>query len=165
MTENWKPITRAPGYSISDFGRVRNDKNGRILKHSFSEGRYACATVHANGRPYRFGVARKVAAMFLPPPPHPSNRIQFINGDYSDVRAANLKWTPLAEVNANSPVRQKITPDEAEAIREQYARGGISQKALGEGFGLTQSTVWAIVNGITWREYLDAERPYQSEAA
>ena len=29
--ENWKPIEHFPGYSVSDHGRVRTDKSGKIL--------------------------------------------------------------------------------------------------------------------------------------
>jgi hypothetical protein len=40
----------------------------------------------------------------------------------------------------------KITEAEAVEIRARYAAGGISQRALGEMYGLTQQGVWCVIH-------------------
>lgn len=45
----------------------------------------------------------------------------------------------------------KMNRQMAEAIRERYAAGGISQQSLASEYGVNQNTVWKIVNGITWK--------------
>lgn len=44
----------------------------------------------------------------------------------------------------------KVTAQQAVAIRLRYRAGGITQAALGEAYGLTQSAVSRIVSEDTW---------------
>jgi HNH endonuclease/helix-turn-helix protein len=45
----------------------------------------------------------------------------------------------------------KISAEDAASIRRIYAQGGVIQKDLAEMFGITQTTVSAIVRGKSWR--------------
>jgi hypothetical protein len=45
----------------------------------------------------------------------------------------------------------KLTAAQVEQIRERYARGGVSQDALAVEFGVGQTQIWRIVNGVSWR--------------
>lgn len=44
-----------------------------------------------------------------------------------------------------------LTPESVVAIREEYARGGISQTALARRHGVTSNNVCCIVRGKTWK--------------
>jgi HNH endonuclease len=48
--------------------------------------------------------------------------------------------------------RRKLTDIEIQQIRQLYAMGNVSQQALGERFGVTQSNIGHIVRGSTWPE-------------
>ena len=59
--EEFKPIERISGYSVSNFGKVRNDKTGRILKPAINKHGYS--NVFIKGKNYK--VHRLVAETFL----------------------------------------------------------------------------------------------------
>lgn len=44
----------------------------------------------------------------------------------------------------------KLTLADVTTIRETYARGGVSQSALGERFGVGQTQIGRIVRGLRW---------------
>lgn len=46
--------------------------------------------------------------------------------------------------------RAKITQDQADAIRLEYARGGVSQKKLGIRYGITDVSISLIVRNKSW---------------
>ena len=85
--ELFQKITHAPNYSVSNIGRVRNDKNNRFLRLSQSGDKYIRITLH--GRKYR--VHRLVAAAFVENPRN-FEQVHHLNGDYLDNRAENLAW-------------------------------------------------------------------------
>ena len=87
MKESFKKINGHDGYSISNMGRVRNDRTGRILKCSTNNAGYKlvvmqkrCYTIH-----------RLVALHFIPNPKGLSD-VNHINEDKSDNRVENLEW-------------------------------------------------------------------------
>lgn len=48
-------------------------------------------------------------------------------------------------------LKAKITSDQASAIRVRYSQGGISQKALGKEFGISQAGISMIVTEKNWK--------------
>lgn len=50
----------------------------------------------------------------------------------------------------------KLTWAKVTEIRRLYANGGVSQRALGEMFGVEQTSVGFVVRGETWREVAGA---------
>lgn len=68
MDEKWKKIlidNEPTWYSISNHGRVRNDKTGRILKFSVNHKGYYLVTIYHSGKRYTKSVHRLVANAFL----------------------------------------------------------------------------------------------------
>jgi hypothetical protein len=45
----------------------------------------------------------------------------------------------------------KLTADEVLVIRDRYAKGGVSQQALGDEYGVSQFNIGCIVRRETWR--------------
>lgn len=97
--EEWKPFKykkEYTGYSISSFGRVRNDKTGRILKQFIqNNGRYGF-TISVNNKPHSFKISRCVAELFIP---NPNNlpEVDHIDPDQSDNYVDNLEWVTSEE--------------------------------------------------------------------
>jgi hypothetical protein len=54
QSEIWKSIDGFPGYSISNFGKVRNDENNAILDGSVRSRAYISIIVIKNAKPFRF---------------------------------------------------------------------------------------------------------------
>ena len=64
-------------------------------------------------------------------------------------RGRGVSNWPVSKGVANTSTT--LTDDKVREIRKLYAAGGISQDKLGKMFNLGQSTVYNIVNNITWR--------------
>jgi len=51
---------------------------------------------------------------------------------------------------------RRLTDELVREIRDRYAAGGVTQKALAEDYGVVKSTVGMIVRGETWKHLLSA---------
>lgn len=97
MDEVWHPIKEFPGYSVSDFGRVRNDDSDRIMRQQANQKGLMHVGLMRDGVQYKRSVARLVALSFCPRPIHledthdtPIN----LDGDRRNNCAANILWRP-----------------------------------------------------------------------
>ena len=94
--EEWKKIEKFPQYSVSDFGRVRNDKTGNILK-PFCVGNknhqyYAVDFYPIKNRK----IHRLVAEAFIPNPEH-KREVNHKDGNHFNNAAENLEWVSGSE--------------------------------------------------------------------
>lgn len=92
--ENWREIDFFPGYSVSDQGRVRADKTGRIL--SLSENQYGLIHVGLmkDGVQYHRSVPLLVARAFLLQDNELFDTPINLDGDRHNNRLENLLWRP-----------------------------------------------------------------------
>src|SRR3954463_11128186 len=91
----FKPIDGFPGYSISSYGRVRNDETDRILALTRNQHGVVQVGLMRDGLQYKRGVALLVARAFLDPPAietfdTPIN----LDGDRCNNHIDNLMWRP-----------------------------------------------------------------------
>jgi group I intron endonuclease len=68
--------------------------------------------------------------------------------EFSEEHKKNLSESQLGHVAPN----RKLTFDQAEEIRKEYATGLITQKQLGKKYSLTQDCIFKIVTGKTYNE-------------
>ena len=85
--EEFKPIERISGYSVSNFGKVRNDKTGRILKPAINKHGYS--DVFIKGKHYK--VHRLVAETFLANN-YNLPQVNHIDGVKTNNFIENLEW-------------------------------------------------------------------------
>lgn len=93
--ERWLEVFEFPGYSVSSWGRVKNDETGRVLTMFRNQGGYASVSMSRDRIQYKRGIARLVANRFLPK----STLDEFVtpihlNGDRTNNAAHNLAWRP-----------------------------------------------------------------------
>lgn len=94
MSENWKPIPLFPDYSVSDQGRVRSDKSGRIL--AVNDNQYGVPQVGlmSDGIQFHRSVPLLVAKAFLPEVGGPFDTPINLDGDRHNNWVENLVWRP-----------------------------------------------------------------------
>lgn len=166
--EEWRDIPGHIGYQASSLGRIRCNSgmgarkipsdNWRILKPwADSKRRITIATSHA-------GVVKKhrvhvlVLEAFVGTRP-PGMVACHYDGDCTNNAIDNLRWdTPSGNIGDDIRIGKrsgercptaKITYKDAEKIRELFGLG-MSRIKIGEMFGITHATVWAITVGKTW---------------
>lgn len=95
VDEEWVPLLGYPGYSISNLGRVRNDKRDRVLTIMKLQTNYVYVGLVKDGVQVNRSVAKMVSETFLPKPVTATftTPIHF-DGDLSNCRVDNLDWRP-----------------------------------------------------------------------
>lgn len=142
MDEIWKEIEEYPLYEISNYGRIRNIKTGRIL-HTYTDYKgYQIVTLSKDGTQKTVRVHKLVATAFCEKY-YDDLDVTFIDGDRSNLRADNLDWWTRSDVHRRSyiyrgrtqmhkmkPIRCIETGEVFQSIREASELMGISRVSI-----------------------------------
>lgn len=92
--EEWVPLLGYPGYSVSNLGKVRNDRMYRVLTVYEADGRRPFVKVSRDGQQLTRSLPKLILSSFLPPPrPDFTTPIHF-DGNLHNCSIANLDWRP-----------------------------------------------------------------------
>lgn len=94
MNEEWKAIRNFENYSISNLGRVRFEKSGRILALNQNQFANVYVGLFRDGTQYHRSVALLVAKAFIPRQFGPYDTPINLDGDRWNNRVDNLVWRP-----------------------------------------------------------------------
>jgi NUMOD4 motif len=94
VIEDWIPIDFFPEYSVSNYGRVRSEKSGRIL--ALNDNQYGVLQVGLmkDGIQYHRSVPLLVARAFIPQDSVPFDTPINLDGDRHNNHVDNLVWRP-----------------------------------------------------------------------
>ncbi len=107
MQEEFRKIQGYDNYSVSNFGNVRNDKTGRILKHRVRNGYYYVELCKNSKRKNNY-LHRIIAKTFIP---NPQNKkfVDHIDNNRLNNNLENLRWATYQENNHNTKMRSNNT--------------------------------------------------------
>lgn len=96
LPEAWEIIQEFPDYSISNHGRVRSERTGRLLRiHTTRGGHSSVGLMGLEPTNIRRGITRLVADHFMEPQPHAAFDTPIhLNGVLTDCHVYNLMWRP-----------------------------------------------------------------------
>lgn len=101
--KEWRKVEGFERYSVSSYGRVRNDETGFTLK-PFARGfedRYLGVDLYRDGKRHPRKVHRLVAEAFLPPGREDQTEVNHWDTDTLNNRADNLEWCSRLENEAH----------------------------------------------------------------
>ena len=107
INEEWRSISGNINYQVSNIGRVRNVKTGRIMKGFTSDGYVRVGMYHMNTRKM-CSVHRLVAREFLTNTENKAE-VDHIDHNRSNNCLTNLRWTTAAENQRNSVAKRNTT--------------------------------------------------------
>lgn len=98
MNERLRPIHQAEGYDVSDLGRVRNDRTGRILKPLPNlRSRYVMVLLYTKTGPIRRYIHLLVLEAFRGPRPSKRHEGAHWDNDRANAKLSNLRWATKEE--------------------------------------------------------------------
>lgn len=170
--ERWEPIPDAPGYHISDQGRIASAISGnwRILTPSANrDGYYAYPLPFSTGRK-NARIHRLVARAFLAAPPTPKYEINHRDGKKANNAATNLEWVTrqdnlrhrydvLGKSNGRGESAPRVKLSEAQVLQILMRRKtGELLRDIAADYGVTSMAVCRICNGTSWKHLQSQSR-------
>jgi len=161
--ESWKRIKNYEDYSVSNYGRIRNDKTGRILKPGKNSCGYFLVVLCKNGIVKTHTIHRLVANAFIP---NPENKftVNHIDGCKTNNHADNLEWNTYSEniqhgydtglqkaIKGSKHVNSKLSENQVLEIRHLYTTGEYTYRELGKMFGVNYVHIGDIINRKKWK--------------
>lgn len=145
--ETWKTIDDYPNYEVSNLGKVRNSRTGRVLKQGKHRQGYALVWLSDDEGRHGKSVHRLVAETYIPNPKG-KPQVNHIDGNKQNNCVDNLEWNTAKENFAHAwrtslytgrptvPVRIVETGEIFNSIREcAEAINGVS------------GNVWSCIRG------------------
>jgi hypothetical protein len=155
--EEWKDISRYPGYQISSLGRLKKP-SGEIQLGSVNTQGYRQFTILGNKVIHAH---KEVCLAFHGDKPFPEALALHRNGDKSINTRDNLYWGTHQEnmkdrdthgttARGDKGGLAKLTWEQVRELRS--LRGKVSRTQLCKRFGIARATLQAILNNKTWVE-------------
>lgn len=168
--ETWKRIESFPAYSASTEGRIRRDLAGQGTRtgvlQPYAVGAYPGVGVWKDGKRTTRTVHSLVAEAFHGKRPKGAV-VHHKDHDKLNSRPDNLVYVTRSRNTASAfdagfaaskrgedHAKAILTDESATSLREDYAEG-MSQRAAAKKYGVTRTTVAALVAGRTWTHLFD----------
>ena len=161
--ERWVAIDGWEDYEVSDLGRVRNVRRGKIKSQAVYWNGYRYVCLHGNGIHKNKKVHRLVALAFIPMI-EGKNYVNHIDFDKDNNCVDNLEWVTAGEnlkhsedagrlirFNSDNNPKVKITRQVADKIRLEYSTGVMNQPQLAMVYGVSDGHINNIIRNRVWK--------------
>jgi hypothetical protein len=170
MNEIWKPVYGYAGlYEVSNLGRVRSVRSGKMLRGSTTSDGYATVKLSCLGDSKHHRVQRLVCIAFRGPPPFEDAQAAHTDGDRSNNRAGNLRWATRLHNTQDKrrhgtihvqPPREAMRRGEAhphaklteEGVADMRRRAASGERValLAREYGVARQHAYLVVGGKQW---------------
>lgn len=163
ITEVWRAVVGYEGfYSVSNLGRIRNDRNGHILQWTpgSKTAIYPCVRLSANGNRKTRTIHTLVAEAFIGPRAAPQIQVNHIDGNKLNPCAANLEYLTRSDNQLHAchvlgigigETNSRAVLSEA-AVREiRRLADSVMHTSLAKRFGVSKSTITDIYKRRSWK--------------
>lgn len=149
--EQWKAIDGFENYEVSDLGRVRNTKTGRIKKNFLNINGYYYAQLFYDGGVHPTLVHRLVAKAFVPNPEHLAE-VNHLDENKTNNAASNLEWCSRAyNMKYSGKHRVGTKKPKQIAVRSIAPNGTVtayrSLSHAAKSLGISPGPIWQVING------------------
>lgn len=139
--EEWRSYRNQSKYDVSNEGRVRNSRTGRILKQTTNDRGYKTVTFRVGDERRTYRVSRLVAETFIDGE-YDGMDVTYIDGNKENVRLDNLEYRTRGEIirktyddgrkqtHAMKPIRCVETGEEFESIKECARVMGVDKTCI-----------------------------------
>jgi hypothetical protein len=159
--EIWKDIEGFDGYQVSNMGNLISYKRSiSVIMKPYKSKKthyYQIRMVRNDGESKTLYVHRLVALTFIPNPNgyKEVNHINPITKDFCDNSVSNLEWCTKStnmkhRALCGNQMKQILSMDDAEKIRELYKTGNYTQKQLADMFNYKQPNISTIISNKIW---------------
>lgn len=154
MKEIWKQIDDTK-YEVSNKGRVKNTKTGRVLKAANHPAGYLAYCLSNKGKSSIVLTHRLVAKAFLANPEN-KDSVNHIDGDKKNNCVENLEWMSHAENMKHAYdtglKKRTLTKDQALEIRRLYDEG-VEIKDIAKQFSVQWNTARQVAKRLTYKHF------------
>ena len=148
-----KKIEGFENYSVTEDGKIYNNKFNRLLKHAIVDGYHKVGLFNKAEGIYNMKklVHRLVAEAYIPNPDN-KETVNHIDGDKSNNHVSNLEWATRSEnvqhaySNGLKHGIHKHNHFTRRKIAAMYDTGKYTQPELGKMFGVSYVTIASYIN-------------------
>lgn len=153
--ERWVEMWKFPNYEVSDKGRVRNAKTGKVLKLRDDASHYNMVRLFYNGKKYTKRLGRLIWNSF-------NNCECEYTIDHKDTNKSNdmlnnLRCIPLEEQYKNKPKARvnpyNLTPDLKSQIQREFENGSNYHK-ISRKYNIPYNYIRTTLMRGSWRKFL-----------
>lgn len=159
-SEEWRYFDEHRHHMVSDRGRVRSERSGKILQQHLNHSGYVVVALWLNGRTGNRLVHQLVASAFLGPRPA-GKEINHKNNGRTDNSPTNLEYVTRQENlrharlfgSTNAGERNgsaKLTAEQVAEIRRLAQPGFRNHRLIAEMYEVSRSLISMIVEGKVW---------------
>lgn len=158
MTVIWKPVKDWP-YEVSNFGDVRNTRNGNLIAKVLHASGYLNAQLWNKGKFKTCLVHRLVAIAFLGEPSTDDHEVAHSDGNRINNSSSNLRWVTHIE-NMRDRDKHGTTARGVRNGKLKYSDEEVEnvRKLQSEGFGSRRIAAKLKMNRGTVQGYLNKSR-------
>lgn len=155
MTEEWKEIEGFSNYSVSNQGKIKNIRTGKILKPCINSWGYSTVNLYRDKKSFSKKLHRLVLSSFKEKPKN-KNMCNHVDGNKQNNSISNLEWCnhrenmehakKLGLYKNNGQHRKKLTSMDIKRIKK-LIENGVKVVKIAQHFKVSTGYLYEIYRG------------------